>query len=127
MVWMCACPTCCLPSSRAAPFPAVQLPGSMRLAPSSFRVSVRCVEVPGGVAVLAENTWAAMQGRAALNVTWTPGANVVFSSGTIRQQMIEVVQKAIAEEDKKSFTTIEATFETPYLAHARDGAAVLRG
>lgn len=76
------------------------------------------VEVPNGIAVLAENTWAAMQGRAALDVSWTPGANAAYSSETIHQRMVELVQKATAGEDKKSFTTIEATYETPYLAHA---------
>lgn len=76
------------------------------------------VEVPSGVAVLAETTWAAMQGRAALDLAWTPGTNAVFSSATMHQQLVDAMQKATTEEDKKSFTTIEATYETPYLAHA---------
>lgn len=41
---------------------------------------VEVVEVPSGVAVLAENTWAAMQGRAALELDWDDSAAETRSS-----------------------------------------------
>src|SRR5260370_16340271 len=34
----------------------------------------------GGVAVLARNTWAAMQGRRALKITWDDGPNATYDS-----------------------------------------------
>jgi isoquinoline 1-oxidoreductase beta subunit len=34
----------------------------------------------GGIAVIADNTWAAFQGRKNLNVDWDHGANVVYNS-----------------------------------------------
>ena len=76
------------------------------------------VRVPAGVAVIAENTWAAIQGRAALNITWDEGDNAVYSSEYIHQQMADRINTAILEESAEGLTTIEAFYETPYLAHA---------
>lgn len=77
------------------------------------------VQVPSGVAVLAENTWAAIQGRAALQVTWDEGDNAVFSSESIRQQLKDSTDNVIAKElVEEGLTTLEAVYETPYLAHA---------
>ena len=41
----------------------------------------------GGVAVIADNTWAAMQGRKKLKVDWDLGANANYSSDTYRKQL----------------------------------------
>lgn len=76
------------------------------------------VEVPSGIAVVADNTWAAMQGRAALNITWDEGANATLSSASIMQELADRTNEAIAQEDPTSLRTIEAVYETPYLAHA---------
>lgn len=76
------------------------------------------VEIPGGVAVIAENTWAAIQGRAALKLTWEDGENASLSSEAIRQQLVDKMDAAIAEEKATPLKTIEAVYETPYLAHA---------
>jgi isoquinoline 1-oxidoreductase beta subunit len=76
------------------------------------------VEVPKGVAVIAENTWAAIQGRRALKVTWDEGENNIHSTESIRRQLADRVNKAIAAESKNTLTSIEAIYETPYLAHA---------
>ena len=37
----------------------------------------------GGVAVIADNTWAAFQGRKKLNVSWDNGANASYNSDAI--------------------------------------------
>jgi isoquinoline 1-oxidoreductase subunit beta len=76
------------------------------------------IEAPSGVAVVAENSWAAMQGRAALNIQWEAGSLVSLSSESIRQKMMEAVNKAAANEAPVDLTTLEAIYETPYLAHA---------
>ena len=41
----------------------------------------------GGVAVIAEHTWAAIQGRAALNATFTPGPNAGYDTDEYEQAL----------------------------------------
>jgi isoquinoline 1-oxidoreductase beta subunit len=43
----------------------------------------------GGVVVVAENTWAALEGRKALDVTWENGGNADYDSHTYNQDMLE--------------------------------------
>jgi isoquinoline 1-oxidoreductase subunit beta len=81
----------------------------------------------GGVAVVADNSWAAMQGRKALQVTWDEGPHAGESTETLRKQFVENAEKpgktvrndgdanaALASANKK----IEATYEFPFAAHA---------
>ncbi|HEY0132507.1 MAG TPA: molybdopterin cofactor-binding domain-containing protein [Nannocystis sp.] len=80
----------------------------------------------GGLAVLADNTWAAMRGRAALDITWAHGDNASHGSSGYRQALIaalgepgEVLRKigdaeaALASAAK----VIEADYFVPHLAH----------
>ncbi|HEX5657405.1 MAG TPA: molybdopterin cofactor-binding domain-containing protein [Polyangiales bacterium] len=48
----------------------------------------------GGVAVVADNTWAAMRGREALDVTWDHGANAEHESGAYRKTLEAAVSTA---------------------------------
>jgi isoquinoline 1-oxidoreductase beta subunit len=41
----------------------------------------------GGVAVIADSTWAAMKGRQALKVTWDDGPNKSYNSDSYKEQM----------------------------------------
>jgi isoquinoline 1-oxidoreductase beta subunit len=41
----------------------------------------------GGVAVIADNTWAAIKGREALKVTWNDGPNASYNSDTYKAKM----------------------------------------
>jgi isoquinoline 1-oxidoreductase subunit beta len=81
----------------------------------------------GGVVVLANNSWAAMQGRRALNITWDEGANADESSESLRQHFVENAAKpgkivrnegdadsALSSAAKK----VEAAYELPFAAHA---------
>ena len=45
----------------------------------------------GGVAVIANNTWAAWQGRKALKVEWNDGANSSYNSDAFKQQLLDTV------------------------------------
>jgi isoquinoline 1-oxidoreductase beta subunit len=47
----------------------------------------------GGVAVIAENTYAAIKGRDALNVTWNDGPNRNYDSDTYKAQMQATARK----------------------------------
>ena len=81
----------------------------------------------GGVAVIADNTWAAFKGRKALKVEWNDGANASFESEAFKKQLIATVgrpQKVVRNlgnvdaEFAKGGKVIEATYSTPMLAHA---------
>src|SRR5579859_1929695 len=81
----------------------------------------------GGVAVLADNTWSAMQGRKKLKVEWEESSHKVFNSGPYRKELEETARKpgklvrevgnvdtAFAQGGK----IIEAEYYAPLLAHA---------
>lgn len=81
----------------------------------------------GGIVVLADNSWAAMQGRKALEITWDEGPHAGESSESLRKQFLENAGKpgkvvrndgdadgALAGAAKK----IEAVYEFPFAAHA---------
>ena len=85
------------------------------------------VQIPEGVAVVADNTWAAMEGRKALVVQWNEGENAALNTEAIR----DILTKATATpgnvatrrgEGEEGLATsaklIEAIYEAPYLAHA---------
>ncbi|HVP39471.1 MAG TPA: xanthine dehydrogenase family protein molybdopterin-binding subunit [Candidatus Saccharimonadales bacterium] len=85
------------------------------------------VRAGSGVAVVADSTWAAFQGREALAVTWDEGANANLSSAGIRAALKELADRpapvgrhqgdaaaALARAAKR----VEAVYELPYLAHA---------
>jgi CO/xanthine dehydrogenase Mo-binding subunit len=76
------------------------------------------VQIKNGVAVVAENTWAAIQGRAALKITWDEGSLTALSSDSIRQRLVDAVNKASSDNSAGALTSLEAVYETPYLAHA---------
>lgn len=85
------------------------------------------VQISNGVAVIADNTWSAMEGRRALKVQWNEGALASTSSATIHQTFSNLLAKpgavalntgnadsALSAAPKK----IEALYEAPYLSHA---------
>ena len=47
----------------------------------------------GGVAVIANNTWAAFQGKLALDIEWDKGANENFDSEEFKKTLTKRVQK----------------------------------
>jgi isoquinoline 1-oxidoreductase beta subunit len=88
----------------------------------------RNIHVLGGVAVVADSTWAAMEGRKALNVSWDKGPGAQESTATLQAQFREKasgpptvisadrgnVADALSSADRK----IEADYEIPFQAHA---------
>ncbi len=81
----------------------------------------------GGVAVIADSTWAAQQGRQKLKVTWEPGENAGFESEAFRKSLLKIVRKpqkvvrSIGDVDAafaKGGTIHEAEYYVPHLAHA---------
>lgn len=81
----------------------------------------------GGVAVLAENTWAAMQGRKKLKIEWENSAHSVWNSDAYKKELQETARKPgkVARENgdvdaafAKGGKIIEAEYYAPLLAHA---------
>lgn len=83
----------------------------------------------GGVAVLAENSWAAMQGRKALEITWDEGPHAGESSESLRKQFVANTAKPgkIVRSDGNADSAlssaaaakrIDAVYELPFAAHA---------
>jgi isoquinoline 1-oxidoreductase beta subunit len=80
-----------------------------------------------GVAVLATNTWAAMQGRAALNVRWEPGPLATETSTARRAELERIASEpgtvGRLEGDFEAAAAaaervLEATYYAPYAVHA---------
>jgi isoquinoline 1-oxidoreductase beta subunit len=81
----------------------------------------------GGIVVLADNSWAAMQGRKALDITWEEGPNAAESSQSLRRQFLDNASKpgkvvrnegdsnaALASAARK----VDIVYEIPFAAHA---------
>lgn len=98
----------------------------------------------GGVAVVADSSWAAIKGREALSVEWAPGPHAGESSESLRAQFEQRATREAGEVIRnegnvdaaleRAATRLEAVYEVPFLyhatmepmncvAHVRDGAA----
>ncbi|MEO8480682.1 MAG: xanthine dehydrogenase family protein molybdopterin-binding subunit [Acidobacteriota bacterium] len=85
------------------------------------------LQVSTGVAVIAENTWSAMEGRRALTLTWDEGPNASASSAGIRELFVKLAAQPGAEAARvgdpaaalaSAAKRVDAVYEAPYLAHA---------
>src|SRR5260370_19148428 len=47
----------------------------------------------GGVAVIANNTWSAFQGRKKLNISWDDGPNASYDSAEFKKELQETARK----------------------------------
>jgi isoquinoline 1-oxidoreductase beta subunit len=81
----------------------------------------------GGVAVIANSTWAALKGRDALKIVWDDGPNASFDSTAYKALLEEQVRKPgkleRAEGDvdaalREAAKVITAEYYSPHLAHA---------
>jgi len=87
-------------------------------APARAVAGVRgVIQIDSGVAVVADNTWAAIQGRAALKVTWQEGQYADWSSASIRQRLVENAPQP-GEAAAGGGAALDAAYDIPYLAHA---------
>ena len=81
----------------------------------------------GGVAVLADNTWAAMQGRKKLKIEWEKSPHGVWNSDAYKKELQETARKPgkvvrengnVDEAFAKGGKIVEAEYYAPLLAHA---------
>ncbi len=88
----------------------------------------KVVQVSSGVAVVADNYWAAKKGRDALEVTWDEGPMAKVSTPDIYRNWAELAKGSTAAERLKvgdvpaalaaGAKRVEAVYEVPFLAHA---------
>ena len=84
------------------------------------------IKLPQGVAVIADNTWAAIKGRAALAVEWSDPPNDAFDSEAHSRRLESASRESgfITRKEEpppntaKVTKTIEATYHYPFYAHA---------
>jgi len=85
------------------------------------------VQVSRGVAVVADNTWSAIQASRLLDIKWDEGPNANQSSVAISKLFAERAQKPGVEVSKagdfaaglaSAAKKVEAVYEVPFLAHA---------
>jgi len=120
------------------------LGGKVRRVDSSKALTVpgvlKIVEIPafqgahgfqplGGIAVVARNTWAALQGRSALEIEWDDGPNASYDSVTYRQMLEDAARRPgnvmrdqgdVAQAWNRAHDTerVAAEYYIPHLAHA---------
>ncbi|MDT3694873.1 MAG: xanthine dehydrogenase family protein molybdopterin-binding subunit [Ignavibacterium sp.] len=87
---------------------------------------VDVVQISNGVAVIADTTWHAFNGRDALIVEWDSGAFANVKTEDIRNDMIKHINKEGSEfESRGNIKTdiddeikLEAMYEVPFITHA---------
>lgn len=82
----------------------------------------------GGVAVIANNTWSAFQGKNNLNIDWDMGSNVTYDTEKFKEKLISRIHNkgkvvppfkgSVEKAFKEASKVIEATYTIPHLAHA---------
>ena len=110
---------------------AKKIKGVLRVAPigASQPGQLVTANISAGVAVIAESTWAALQGRKALKIEWEPGAWAGDSTKALEERAraavagTEKVQRARADGDMAAAWSgaakrIEADYKMPFLAHS---------
>ena len=106
---------------------ALQVPGVVKVVEMPAPKAPYMFQPWGGVAVVADTTWAALQGRAALDVTWDDGPNASYDSVAYREQLLASVRapgtavRDLGDVDAAlagAARVIEAEDVVPHLAHA---------
>jgi isoquinoline 1-oxidoreductase beta subunit len=108
---------------------ALKLPGVLKVVEIPAFQGAAGFQPLGGVAVVASNTWAAMQGRAALVVEWDDGPNASYDSAAYRRTLEAAVQASAApvRNDGNALQVLQqvpaarrhaAQYHVPHLAHA---------
>ncbi|MFM9867422.1 xanthine dehydrogenase family protein molybdopterin-binding subunit [Achromobacter xylosoxidans] len=108
---------------------ALAVPGVLKVVEIPAMAGAPAFQPLGGVAVVASNTWAAMQGRAALAIEWDDGPNAAYDSVAYRETLTEASckpGKVVRDQGDapqawaKAGETecFMAEYHVPHLAHA---------
>jgi isoquinoline 1-oxidoreductase beta subunit len=103
---------------------ALKVPGVRRVVRIEGRPNP--MQLRPGVAVVADSTWSAIQGRQALGVTWKQADSRTNGSSRLREEMAAALQKDgqpirndgdVAAALAKAERVVTATYELPFLSH----------
>lgn len=106
---------------------AERVPGVLKVMPIEFPGLPSAFQPLGGVAVVAENTFAAIKARALLEIEWDEGPNADYDSERYRGTLEAAAArpgKVVREQGSVdaalagAATRVEATYHVPHLAHA---------
>ncbi len=106
---------------------ALKVPGVERIVELAAPTKPVMFKPLGGIAVVATNSWAAMEGRRALKIQWNPGENGAYDTDRARKDMETAAARpgvAIRSEGDAAgtiaaaATTVEAVYYTPHFVHA---------
>ena len=108
---------------------ALKVPGVLRVIELPGFTGAPMFKPLGGVAVVATNTWAAMQGRKALKVSWDDGPHATYNSASYRAELEAAARrpaKMLRDQgdvmqtlaQAKPADKIAAEYYLPHLAHA---------
>ncbi len=103
---------------------ALKVPGVIEIVeiPSFTPGGDKYAEVVGGIAVIADNTWAAMKGKEALVINWELGDHANKNSTSIfidtSNPLATLREKGSSDSlNELSEVDIESTYELPMMAH----------
>jgi isoquinoline 1-oxidoreductase subunit beta len=106
---------------------ALKVPGVVRVVEIEANPPPPQFNPLGGVAVVARNTWAALQGRKALKIVWDDGPNASYDSVAYKATLEEAAHKSakVVRNDGDfaagvagAARRVEAEYYIPHLAHA---------
>ncbi|NVB83458.1 MAG: xanthine dehydrogenase family protein molybdopterin-binding subunit [Kofleriaceae bacterium] len=105
---------------------ALKVPGVKKIVEMPVPTAPWLFQPWGGIAVVADTTWAAIKGRAALDITWDHGPNASYNSDEYREQLLASVRAPgtkyrdvgnIDNAFSKAAKTVEAEYVVPHLSH----------
>jgi isoquinoline 1-oxidoreductase beta subunit len=106
---------------------AMKMPGVVKVVAIEATPGAPQFNPLGGVAVIGNNTWAAMQGRKALKIVWDDGPNASYDSVAYRATLEAAANKPgkvvrnegdFAAAAASAAKRVEAQYYLPHLAHA---------
>jgi isoquinoline 1-oxidoreductase beta subunit len=106
----------------------MKVPGVVKVVPIEGTPAPAAFSPKAGVAVIANNTWAAMKGRDALKITWDDGPNGSFDSVAYKAMLEENVRKPGKLERNEgdvdaalgsAAKVITAEYYSPHISHAQ--------
>src|SRR5260221_4135912 len=106
---------------------ALKVPGVRQTVPIDPFKPPPAFQPVGGIAVIADNSWAAFQGRKKLNIAWDNGPNESYNSDEYKNELRATshnpckVVRSVGDTDAvfaKGGKVYEADYYVPLLAHA---------